>query len=266
MVKIGFLGTGNMGTAILKGIVNCEMGEDVQLFAFDPAVEKSAALQEYGVMLCQSEAEVAALSQILFLAIKPQMFDAVLPKITAAITEDKVLVSIAAGIGVDYIRRLTQPNAKVVLAMTNTPLLLGYGATALAPDASVTEAEFSVIRQIFDACGITVVLKPEQMKEVIAVNSSSPAFIYLFAKGFLDYAEKVNLPVEAAKQLFAQALIGSAKMITDSGKSLDELIRQVSSPGGTTLAGLDQLYAGKLTQVVDDACTSCTKRAYELSK
>lgn len=82
----------------------------------------------------------------------------------------------------------------------------------------------------------------------------------------MDYAAKVDLLEDAAKQLFAQALIGSAKMITDSGNNLDELIRQVSSPGGTTLAGLDRLYAGKLTDVVDDACTSCTKRAYELSK
>jgi len=266
MVKIGFLGTGNMGTAILKGIVNSKMAKNVQLFAFDPATEKATAIQEYGVMLCQSEAEVASSSEILFLAIKPQMFDVVLPKIADFITRDTVLVSIAAGMSIDYIRQLTQPFAKVVLAMPNTPLLLGYGATALAPDVSVTTEEFSIIRQIFDSCGITVVLKPEQMKEVIAVNSSSPAFIYLFAKGFLDYAAKVDLPEDAAKQLFAQALIGSAKMITDSGNNLDELIRQISSPGGTTLAGLDRLYAGKLTDVVDDACTSCTKRAYELSK
>ena len=266
MVRIGFLGTGNMGTAILKGIVNSEIGEDMQLFAFDPAPEKTAVLCEYGVTVCQSEAEVASSSQILFLAIKPQMFDAVLPKIADIITEETVLVSIAAGIGVDDIRKRTKPFAKVILAMPNTPLLLGYGATALAPDKSVTEEEFLIVRQIFDACGITAVLEPNQMKEIIAVNSSSPAFIYLFAKGFLDYAAKAGLPAEASKQLFAQALIGSAKMITDSKYDLNELIRQVSSPGGTTLAGLDRLYAGNLTDVVNDACISCTKRAYELSE
>ena len=224
------------------------------------------ALASYGVQKCSSEAEVAAASQYLFLAIKPQKFDEVLPRIADAITEDTVLVSIAAGIGVEYIRKLTKPNAKVVLAMPNTPLLLGCGATALATEAPVSDAEFAVVRRIFDACGMTAVIEPAQMKEIIAINGSSPAFIYLFAKGFLDYAEQVGLSGDVAKELFAQSLIGSAKMITDSGYSIAELIRQVSSPGGTTLAGLDRFYAGNLTDVVQDACDHCTRRAYELAK
>ena len=106
----------------------------------------------------------------------------------------------------------------------------------------------------------------EKMKEIIAINGSSPAFIYLFAKGFIEYAESVGIDKNAATELFSQSLIGSAKMITDSGYSIDELIKMVSSPGGTTLAGLDRLYEGKLTEVVGNACESCTKRAYELSK
>ena len=112
--------------------------------------------------------------------------------------------------------------------MPNTPLLLGEGATALAKDDSVSDAEFAVVRNIFGSCGMTAVIAPEQMKEVIAINGSSPAFIYLFAKGFLDYAARVGLPEQSAKELFVQSLIGSAKMITDSGCSIDELIRQVS--------------------------------------
>jgi len=105
-----------------------------------------------------------------------------------------------------------------------------------------------------------------KMKEIIAINGSSPAFIYLFAKAFVDYAEKEGIAKETALPLFAQSLIGSARMLTDSGYSIEELIRMVSSPGGTTLAGLDQLYAGGLEATVDAACTACTKRAYELSR
>lgn len=266
MNTIGFLGTGNMGTAILKGIAGSSMKSETKLYAYNPTAAKVDALASYGVQKCSSEAEVAAASQYLFLAIKPQKFDEVLPRIADAITEDTVLVSIAAGIGVEYIRKLTKPNAKVVLAMPNTPLLLGCGATALATEAPVSDAEFAVVRRIFDACGMTAVIEPAQMKEIIAINGSSPAFIYLFAKGFLDYAEKVGLSGDVAKELFAQSLIGSAKMITDSGYSIAELIRQVSSPGGTTLAGLDRFYAGNLTDVVQDACDHCTRRAYELAK
>ena len=266
MNTIGFLGTGNMGTAILKGIAGSSMKSETKLYAYNPTAAKVNALASYGVQKCSSEAEVAAASQYLFLAIKPQKFDEVLPRIADAITEDTVLVSIAAGIGVEYIRKLTKPNAKVVLAMPNTPLLLGCGATALATEAPVSDAEFAVVRRIFDACGMTAVIEPAQMKEIIAINGSSPAFIYLFAKGFLDYAEQVGLSGDVAKELFAQSLIGSAKMITDSGYSIAELIRQVSSPGGTTLAGLDRFYAGNLTDVVQDACDHCTRRAYELAK
>ena len=266
MNTIGFLGTGNMGTAILKGIAGSSMKSETKLYAYNPTAAKVDALASYGVQKCSSEAEVAAASQYLFLAIKPQKFDEVLPRIADAITEDTVLVSIAAGIGVEYIRKLTKPNAKVVLAMPNTPLLLGCGATALATEAPVSDAEFAVVRRIFDACGMTAVIEPAQMKEINAINGSSPAFIYLFAKGFLDYAEQVGLSGDVAKELFAQSLIGSAKMITDSGYSIAELIRQVSSPGGTTLAGLDRFYAGNLTDVVQDACDHCTRRAYELAK
>ena len=255
-----------MGTAILKGIAGSSMKSETKLYAYNPTAAKVDALASYGVQKCSSEAEVAAASQYLFLAIKPQKFDEVLPRIADAITEDTVLVSIAAGIGVEYIRKLTKPNAKVVLAMPNTPLLLGCGATALATEAPVSDAEFAVVRRIFDACGMTAVIEPAQMKEIIAINGSSPAFIYLFAKGFLDYAEQVGLSGDVAKELFAQSLIGSAKMITDSGYSIAELIRQVSSPGGTTLAGLDRFYAGNLTDVVQDACDHCTRRAYELAK
>lgn len=266
MNTIGFLGTGNMGTAILKGIAGSSMKSETKLYAYNPTAAKVDALASYGVQKCSSEVEVAAASQYLFLAIKPQKFDEVLPRIADAITKDTVLVSIAAGIGVEYIRKLTKPNAKVVLAMPNTPLLLGCGATALATEAPVSDAEFAVVRRIFDACGMTAVIEPAQMKEIIAINGSSPAFIYLFAKGFLDYAEQVGLSGDVAKELFAQSLIGSAKMITDSGYSIAELIRQVSSPGGTTLAGLDRFYAGNLTDVVQDACDHCTRRAYELAK
>jgi pyrroline-5-carboxylate reductase len=266
MRTIGFIGVGNMGSAILKGVAGSKLKDSVKLYGYNPTASKVEALASYGVNKCDSEQEVAQLSQYLFLAIKPQKFEEVLPRIADAITEKTVLISIAAGIDGEYIRSLTKPYAKVVLAMPNTPLLLGVGATALAKEDSVTEEEFSVVREIFGSCGMTAVVEPAQMKEIIAINGSSPAFIYLFAKGFLEYAEKVKLPAESAKALFAQTLIGSAKMLTESGYSVEELIRQVSSPGGTTLAGLDRLYEGKLTEVVGNACDSCTKRAYELAK
>ena len=193
-----------------------------------------------------------------FLAVKPQVIDGVLATIKDYVTKDTVIVSILAGITGEYIKSQTIPDAKVVLVMPNTPLLLNQGASALSPVAPVTDEEFNFVRSIFDSCGKTAVLTADKMKEVIAINGSSPAFIYLYAKAFIDYAVENGISKDSATELFAQSLIGSAKMITDSGYTLDELI--------TTLAGLDELYKGNLEEITKKCCESCTKRAYELSK
>lgn len=263
--KVGFIGTGNMGAAIIRGIA-AAMPEKVSIFAYNPTRAKAEALADCGVTVCGSENEVVKESKFVFLAVKPQKFDEVLDKLAPDSTDDKVYVSIAAGITEEYICRKTSPSAKVILVMPNTPFLLGEGATAMAKGKNTSDEEFEFVKSIFAAGGKVAVVPADKMKEVIAVNGSSPAFIYLFAKGFVDYASSVGIDGEAALRLFSQSLIGSARMMTDSGKTIDELIKQVSSPGGTTLMGLEALYEGKLTETVGKCCEKCTARAYELSK
>ncbi len=270
-IKIGFIGAGNMGYAIMKGIAESELGSEnaeksVKLSAFDPCASQVERLAPYGVTACASEKEIMESCKYVFLAVKPQIIESVLETAAPYTTPDTIFVSIAAGISAEFIAKKTIPEAKVVLVMPNTPLLLGEGASALSHNSNVTEEEFQVVLNIFNICGKAAVISPDKMKEIIAVNGSSPAFIYLFAKGFMEFAEKEGISKDTALSLFAQTLIGSAKMLTDSGCTVDELIRMVSSPGGTTLAGLDALYEGKLTEIVGDACDRCTKRAYELSK
>ncbi len=265
-IKVGFIGAGNMGSAIMKGILGCELAQNMEVAAFDPDSAKLAELEKSGVKACASGLEVMQNCKYIFLAVKPQMFEQVLEQIKDGTTKETVFVSIAAGITAEYIRSKTIPEAKVILVMPNTPLLLGAGASALAKAEPTTEAEFQTVCSIFNACGISAQLPENKMKEIIAINGSSPAFIYLFAKAFVDYAAKEGISQEVSLPLFAQSLIGSAKMLTDSGYSVEELIKMVSSPGGTTLAGLDELYKGKLEETVGKCCEACTKRAYELSK
>lgn len=263
-IKIGFIGAGNMGSAIMKGI--SKSAAEAELYAFDPDRSKVDGLNEYGVKYCTSEAELVSECKYVFLAVKPQVIEGVIESAAPAVTADTVIISIAAGISDEFIARKTRPDAKVILVMPNTPLLLGEGASALSHNDTVTDEEFETVLNIFRICGKASVISKDKMKEIIAINGSSPAFIYLFAKGFIDYADSVGIDRNSATELFSQSLIGSAKMITDSGYSLDELIKMVSSPGGTTLAGLDRLYEGNLTETVKNCCESCTKRAYELSK
>ena len=265
-VNIGFIGAGNMGTAILKGIAGSSLAEKVSLYAYDPDETKIDALKSYGVNSCGSEAELTKKCKYVFLAVKPQIIEKVIESAAVGADSDTVFVSIAAGISDTFIESKTFSGAKIILVMPNTPLLLGEGASALSHSDSVTEEEFAFILDVFSICGKASVIPKDKMKEIIAINGSSPAFIYLFAKGFIDYADSVGIDKTAAMELFAQSLIGSAKMITDSGYSIDELIKMVSSPGGTTLAGLDRLYEGKLEETVKNCCESCTGRAYELSK
>lgn len=264
--NIGFIGAGNMGAALIKGIISSPSAEKFQLYVTDIDPMKLMLLKPYDVKFCEDNQSVVRKCKYVFLAIKPQMFEELLLDIADSISEDTVLVSIAAGITGEYIQRITKKNVKVALAMPNTPLLLGEGATALAKVEPITDIEFHLVCGIFASCGMTEIIARDKMMEIIPINGSSPAFIYLFAKGFVDYAKSVGINEETAKSLFAKSLIGSAKMITESENSIDELIRMVSSPGGTTLKGLDVFNEGKLLELVDKACKKCTERAYELSK
>ena len=264
MTEVGFIGVGNMGFALLKGIRGGS--KDVDIFAYDPISDKLGQLAEYNVGICSSEAEIARKCKYIVLAVKPQVIDEPLEKIADYINENTVIISIAAGINEVHIRKITKSNVKVVLVMPNTPLLLGEGASALARIEPTTKEEFEFVKSMFASSGEVAEVASDKMKEIIAVNGSSPAFIYLFAKAVVDYAKSVGIPEETAKKLFSQSLVGSAKMITSSGYSLDELIKMVSSPGGTTLAGLKELYDGKMCETVEKCCESCTRRAYELAK
>ncbi|MBR3046281.1 MAG: pyrroline-5-carboxylate reductase [Oscillospiraceae bacterium] len=266
MMKLGFLGAGNMGTAMMRGIAAsdlCKSGEITQIFAFDTDAEKLRKLADAGIQPCDSAQALCDTVDFLVLAVKPQVLGGVLDAVK--IRSEQVIISICAGIPASFIRSHTIADARIILCMPNTPLMLGLGATALAKCEGITDPEFSLAMQMFATCGIAEEIPEDKMREIIAVNSSSPAFLYLYAKGFLDYAKSDGLDEGAALRLFAQAMIGSAKMMTDSGYSIDELIKMVSSPGGTTLAGLDQLYQGELTAVVDRCCNACTQRAYELA-
>lgn len=265
-LKLGFLGAGNMGAAMMRGIAAselCKNGVITQIFTYDTDAEKCSALAEIGIQSCESAQALCDTVDYLVLAVKPQVLGGVLD--TLKLRSEQVIISICAGISAEFIRSHTIADARIILCMPNTPLMLGLGATALAKCSGITDEEFSIAMQMFATCGIAEEIPENKMREIIAVNSSSPAFLYLYAKGFLEFAKAEGLDEAAALRLFTQAMIGSAKMMTDSGCTIDELIKMVSSPGGTTLAGLDQLYQGELVETVRRCCDACTNRAYELA-
>lgn len=264
MKKIGFIGAGNMATAIISGMSKSQTKN--QILAYDLDKNKLENLKQYGVIEKTTAKQLVQEAEYLFLAIKPQNFSEVLSEIKSEIKEEMVIVSIAAGVTGEYISKELEFNAKVIQVMPNTPLLLGVGATALSRVESVSDVEFNLVKNIFDCAGITAVLPRDKMNEIIAINGSSPAFIYEYARCFIEYGKNVGLDEKVCLDLFAQSLIGSAKMMTQSGNSIDDLIKMVSSKGGTTIAGLEGLKENNLQKAVNSACENCTKRAYELTK
>ncbi|MDR1564405.1 MAG: pyrroline-5-carboxylate reductase [Oscillospiraceae bacterium] len=264
--KIGFIGTGNMANAIINGIISREIAPPQSLYIYDVDAQKCAELSKSGLNVSPSGAELTKSCDIVFLSVKPQVYGAVLAEIAPAADTEQVFVSIAAGIPTEYVQKGLGIAARVVRVMPNTPFLLGEGASALSYKAPVTEADFAAVKQIFESSGIVSVLDEDKMNAVISVNGSSPAYVYLLAKAIIQGAEQQGIDAQTALSLFAQTLRGSAKMLLESGDTAEELIRKVSSPGGTTLQALEVLYQGGFEESVIKAMQACTKRAEELGK
>lgn len=266
MKKIGFIGAGNMATAIIKGLIAQSSGKADFISVFDTDVKKCEIMGAMGVNICKSGVEVTENSDITVLAVKPQNYAEVLEAIKSAVNENKTFVSIAAGISISYVQAALGCKCPVVRVMPNTPLLLKKGASALCPSDNISEEDKHVVYDMFSGSGVCEYISEEHMNEIIAVNGSSPAYIYLFAKAMADYAQGQGIDYDKAMNLVCATLEGSAAMLRESGDSADVLIQKVSSKGGTTIAALEKLREHGFYEAVQDAMAACTKRAEELGK
>ena len=266
MKKIGFIGAGNMATAIIKGLMAQNSGNADFINVFDVSKDKCDTMKKLGANVFSSASEIAENSSIIVLAVKPQNYPEVLAALKESITTDKTVVSIAAGISIEYVRAGLGCNCPVVRVMPNTPLLLKKGATALCPSENISEEDKNIVFNMFAGSGVCEYISEEHMNEIIAVNGSSPAYIYLFAKAMADYAKSCGIEYDKAMNLVCAALEGSAAMLRDSGEDVEVLIDRVCSKGGTTIAAMDKLREHGFYEAVLDAMDACTKRAEELGK
>jgi len=264
--KIVFIGAGNMAGAIIRGILKNGIAEPCDLAVYDISEDQSAKFEKLGLNVMRSLKDAAEFSDVIFLSVKPQNYEEVLVGLSQSINEKKLLVSIAAGISTAYIKSRIGFDCKVIRVMPNTPLLLGCGATAMCHCKPVDDEEFALVKGIFSSSGIVEVLPEEKMNAVIAVNGSSPAYVYLFAKAVIDGALLLGIDAAAAKTLICKTLEGAALMLMESGKEPDELIKMVSSKGGTTVKALEALYEHDFEDALIDAMKRCTDRAEELGR
>ncbi|MDO5124151.1 MAG: pyrroline-5-carboxylate reductase [Eubacteriales bacterium] len=263
-MKIGFIGAGNMATAIIGGLLSSNF-TPADIHVFDMDAEKLRVFSEKGLSVDENSLSVTENSDIIVLAVKPQNYKEVILSIKDSANSDKTFVSIAAGITISFVRENLGVDCPVVRVMPNTPLLLSKGATAICPSENVREDVFEVVRSMFATGGVAEILTEDKMDAVISVNGSSPAYFYLFAKAMADYAVGEGIEYEVAMNLICASMVGSAEMLRNSGDDPETLIKKVSSKGGTTLEALSVFYNNNFEGVVKDAMSACTKRAKELS-
>ncbi|MEG1719876.1 MAG: pyrroline-5-carboxylate reductase, partial [Clostridia bacterium] len=245
--KIGFIGTGNMATALINGIIRSGKNAS-DLIIYDIDDEKTEKFIELGLTKAISIADLSKNADIVFFTIKPQVFDDVVPMIVSDI--NKLYVSIAAGISISYLQNNLGEDTQIVRVMPNTPLLIGKGATAISYSSKVSNAHKNAIEDIFNNLGVTAILSEDKMNEIISVNGSSPAYIYYFADLVIKKATEMGIDESVAKTLFCNTLIGSAQMILDSKDSPKELIDKVTSKGGTTIKAMEVFYNNNLEKIV----------------
>lgn len=263
-MKIGFIGAGNMATAIIGGLIGAGTpASDICVFDMDKVKLDSFASK--GVCVAENSSQLTADCNIVVLAVKPQNYSEVLMEISSFASCDKTFVSIAAGITIDFVRKGLGIQCPVARIMPNTPLLVGKGATAICFSDNVSDDIRKVVSGMFSCSGVVAEFTEDKMDAIISVNGSSPAYFYLFAKAMADYAVSVGIERESAMELICAAMEGSARMLKESGDDPETLIKKVSSKGGTTIEALNVFYKNDIESTIKDAMAACTKRAAELA-
>jgi pyrroline-5-carboxylate reductase len=262
---IAFIGGGNMATALIQGLIATQTARREQLLVSDVRPEGLVQLRDKFGVRTTSDNRAACSSDIVVLAVKPQNFPGLLPLIAPSLAPSTLVISIAAGVPLRAIESAL-PQSRVVRAMPNTPALVNEGATAVAGGSKATPEDLALASKIFVSVGRVVVVDEAQMDAVTALSGSGPAYVFLLAEALAAAGAELGLSPEVAGILAAQTLHGAGKLLAESNDSPSELRRKVTSPGGTTAAGIAALeerdFAGAVAACLRAAC----KRGEELGK
>jgi len=265
--RIGFLGGGQMAEALIKGIVAAGVAEAKQLLAIDPAPERRQLLvDQYGIAVAADGAGLAD-CRIIVLAVKPQVMGKVLAQNRQYLNGEQLVISIAAGISLDFLEAaLSELECRLIRVMPNTPALVMEGASALCGGSRVTAADLDSARLIFDAVGTCVVLSEAEIDAVTGLSGSGPAYVFSFIEALIDSGVKVGLARAVAEKLVLQTVLGSVRLAQSTGMHPAALRAMVTSPGGTTIAGLHELERAGFQGIIMDAVEAATERSRELGR
>ena len=264
---IGMIGAGNMGSAILRGIVEVEYVRASQIVAFDTNRKRMHELEEDlpGISLAADCLEVAERADLIILAVKPVFVRDVIDEIRHAL-QGKAVLSIAAGWTVGMLEKaLINTGATYMRVMPNTPALVGEGMTALCDESTFSKEDFDFVKGIFNAIGKTRILPERLFDGVVALSGSSPAYVYVMIEAMADAAVREGIPRVHAYEMAAQSVLGSALMVLSTGTHPAALKDAVCSPGGTTIEAIEELERKGFRAAIMDAMKVCADKSREMS-
>ncbi len=265
--KIGVIGAGKIGCAIAGGIVQAGLVKKENVMASDVSESlRQSFTQKLGVKSTADNRELCDFADIIILAVKPQIVDSVAREIAKKVGKAKLLVSVAAGVPLTRIETHLEPGARVVRVMPNIACVVGAGAAGYAPGAHATAADLEKVGTILNSFGVGMAVEEKYLDAVTGLSGSGPAYVFLFMEALADGGVQVGLSRDVALKLAMQTVYGAAKMALEGSKHLGELKDEVTSPGGTTIAGLYAMEQKGFHATVMDAVVSATKRSQELGE
>lgn len=265
-MKIGFIGTGNMGSAMIKGIVTSEAVSESDINVFDVNMEKSMELSEkYNVKSLQNEIEIVDNSDIIVLSVKPNIYSSVLEKIKDRIGANKIILAIAAGVSIEKIENIVGKDKKIVRTMPNTPAQVLEGMTAVVFNENINEEEKKDVFKILDSFGKSIEIEEKLIHTFTGIAGSLPAYVYMFMEALADGGVLEGMPRDKAYEIVAQTVKGSAEMLLKTGKHPGVLKDEVTSPAGTTIEAVNTLENENFRGTVINAVKACVEKSKKMS-
>jgi pyrroline-5-carboxylate reductase len=265
--RIGFLGCGNMGEALVKGLVQANVVPATALMVSDTRADRLADLdRRYGVRVAKDNVELVRESDVVVLAVKPQIMAPVLREIASSLSGRQLVISIAAGVATATIRKTVGKDIRLIRVMPNTPALVLEGATAIAKSTGLEAGDLETAEEIFGAVGKVVVLDEELMDAVTGLSGSGPAYVAVVIESLADGGVKMGLDRATAMTLATQTVLGAAKLLLETGLHPGSLKDMVSSPGGTSITGIAALEEGGIRTTFITAVERATLRSRELGR
>lgn len=259
---IGFIGCGNMGSAMVGGLIKSgfQNPSDIIVSTKTEASAKKVS-DEFKVKITLDNKEVAKKADVLVLAVKPYMYKGVIDEIKSELTREMLIITIAAGVSIENMEYWLGEGSKIIRTMPNTPALVGEAMSAMCSNKHVTEEELEYAKNIFNSFGDCVDLPEKDFHAFTALCGSSPAYVFMFVEAMADAAVKLGIPRVKAYTMAAQSVLGSAKMVLDTGKHPGELKDMVCSPAGTTIDAVAELEKHGFRSAVIEAMEKCAEKS-----